>query len=65
MTEIPAEYSTESHPEVQLTVEQLRSQCHQLIETISRRPGAVKLLLGLLPLLKLYANYKQRRSRVR
>lgn len=64
MTETPGEYSTQSNSQVQLTVEQLRSQCHQLIDTISRKPGAAKLLLGLLPLLKLYANYKQRRSRV-
>lgn len=64
MTEIPGEYSTQSNSEVQLTLEQMRSQCHQLIDTISRRPGAAKLLLGLLPMLKLYANYKQRRSQV-
>ncbi len=63
MTETPGSYSTNSSPEGQPTLGQLRSQCHQLINTISRRPGAAKLLLGLLPLLKLYASYKQRRSR--
>lgn len=62
MSETPT--GTQSDPEVQLTVKQLRSQCHQLIEAISHRPGAAKLLLGLLPLLKLYANYKAGRSRV-
>jgi hypothetical protein len=60
MTE-PADYSTEVNPEVQLTVEQLRSQCYELIDTISRRPGAKRYLLNLLPLLRLYSKYKQRR----
>lgn len=46
------------------TVEQLRLECHRLIEQISKHPGAAKLLLNLLPLLQLYSKYKQRRSRI-
>lgn len=57
--------SVNSSPARPPTVGQLRSECHQLIEQISKRPGAAKILLGLLPMLKLYASYKQRRSRTR
>lgn len=46
----------------QATVGQLRSQCHQLIDAISKRPGAAKLLTGLLPTLKMYSKYKTKRS---
>lgn len=44
-----------------LSLPQLKSEAH-LIEKISKRPGAAKLLIGLMPLLKLYAQYKTGRS---
>lgn len=47
------------------TTLELKLEAHRLIDVISRKSGATKLLFGLLPLLKMYANYKSngRRSR--
>jgi hypothetical protein len=39
----------------------LKAECHQLIEQISHRPGATKLLLGAKAALSLYARYKLNR----
>lgn len=58
MSEISTSYSPTSNSVQQSTLGQLRSQCHELIDVISKRPGAVKLLLGVLPTLELYAQYK-------
>lgn len=38
----------------------LLCECHQLLERIARRPGAIKLLMGAKSALKTYAQYKQR-----
>ncbi|MBD2076415.1 hypothetical protein H6F86_21520 [Phormidium sp. FACHB-592] len=40
------------------TMHQLKAEAHRLIEAIARRPGSIKLLLGVLPVLQMYANYK-------
>ena len=45
------------------TVSQLKRKAHLLIDAIGRRLGAVKLLLGVLPLLEVSANYKVNRRR--
>jgi len=60
MTEQPGSYTVQPEP---LSVPALRSECHRLIELIARRPGAVKLLNGLLPQLKLYSQYKANRRK--
>lgn len=33
-------------------LEALKRECHQLVEAIARRPGAIKLLQGVLPVLR-------------
>lgn len=42
--------------------QELVRRCHDLISTISRRPGAVKLLKGILPTLEQFAAYKVNRA---
>ncbi|MBD2072412.1 hypothetical protein H6F86_00490 [Phormidium sp. FACHB-592] len=46
-----------SHP----TLAQLRTECHRLLEVVSRRPGAMKLLLGVHRQLTLFGGYKANR----
>ncbi len=48
-----------AHP----TVLELKLEAHQLIDVIARKSSGAKLLLGLLPLLKMYAEYKINRVR--
>lgn len=48
-----------------LTLNALRLECHRLIDAVSRRPGAAKLLLAVHKQLTLFAAYKERRSRLR
>lgn len=55
MTETPDSYNT-SDPD------SLRKECHQLIEQIAYRPGAVKLLIGLRDMAQTFANYKANRT---
>lgn len=59
MSEQPASYTVQTQAAPELPA--LRSECHRLIELIARRPGAAKLLAGILPLLKLYSQYKAKR----
>ncbi|MBW4552961.1 MAG: hypothetical protein KME35_17905 [Aphanocapsa sp. GSE-SYN-MK-11-07L] len=40
----------------------LRSECHKLIEVIARRPGCLKLLMGAVYALEVFADYKRDRS---
>lgn len=40
-------------------------ECHQLLEHIARRPGAIKLLTGAKSALKTYAQYKANRRQER
>ncbi|MBD2079325.1 hypothetical protein [Leptolyngbya sp. FACHB-17] len=42
---------------------ELRLYAHRLIDRISRNPGAIKLLLEVIPTLELYANYKSNRRK--
>lgn len=44
------------------TTESLRLEAHRLIDVVARRPGAVKLLEGVLVQLRLFAAYKANRS---
>jgi hypothetical protein len=39
----------------------LLAECHQLVNQIARRPGAIKLLSGAKSALELYAQYKGNR----
>lgn len=39
----------------------LKQECHRLIEAVARRPGAMKLLLGTLLQLQMFADYKSNR----
>lgn len=43
------------------SLNQLKLECHQLIEQVARRPGAAKLLLGIKGTLEMYASYKANR----
>jgi len=64
MTEQPGSYTGQPERTApRMSVPALRSECHRLIELIARRPGAAKLLSGLLPLLKMYSLYKTRQRR--
>lgn len=47
----------------ELEREQLVKQAHCLVAAIASRPGAIKLLRGVIPTLELYANYKRNRVR--
>jgi hypothetical protein len=48
----------------ELERQELIKKCHCLVAAIARRPGSTKLLLGIVPTLELFANYKSnRRSR--
>lgn len=49
----------------ELEREQLIKQAHCLIAAIASRPGAIKLLRGILPMLETYASYKANRARRR
>ncbi len=41
----------------------LITDCHRLVEQISRRPGSIKLLTGAKQALQTYAQYKSGRGR--
>jgi hypothetical protein len=43
----------------------LLRECHQLLEQISRRPGAIKLLTGAKSAFEMYAQYKANREQER
>lgn len=47
----------------ELERQQLVKQCHSLIAAIASRPGATKLLKGIVPVLEQYAQYKSNRVR--
>ena len=55
----------ESISNANMEQQRLLVECHKLIDDINRKPAATKLLLGLLPLLKMYARYKSNRKRSR
>ena len=44
----------------ELERQQLTKRAHCLVAQIATRPGAVKLLKGIIPLLQIYANYKRK-----
>lgn len=44
-----------------LTLNALRLECHRLVDAVSRRPGAAKLLLAVHKQLTLFAAYKANR----
>jgi hypothetical protein len=49
-----------------LTLAQLRAECHRLVDVVSHRPGAMKLMIGVHRQLQMFAGYKaNRRSRFR
>jgi hypothetical protein len=58
MTERPGNYTAKPPP----TVAQLKSEIYALVELVSRRPGSVKLLLGLRQQALIFSQYKQNRS---
>jgi hypothetical protein len=60
MTEQPGNYTTQS--EQPLTIDSLKRKCHGLIEQVARRPGAIKLLLGIRLQAQMFADYKANRS---
>lgn len=45
------------------TLAQLRAECHRLVDAVARRPGAMKLLLGVHRQLLMFAAYKGNRRR--
>ena len=49
----------------ELECQQLIKQCHCLVGAIASRPGAIKLLRGVIPMLQIYAGYKANRVRRR
>lgn len=49
----------------ELEHQRLVARCHALVAAIGNRPGANKLLKGILPTLELFAGYKQNRSKRR
>lgn len=55
---------TQSEPRNDPEHQRLVAQCHSLVDVIANRPGAVKLLKGVLPTLEQYAAYKMNRSRL-
>ncbi|MCY7284794.1 MAG: hypothetical protein LH679_15485 [Cyanobacteria bacterium CAN_BIN43] len=42
--------------------QQLIRHCHSLVAAIASRPGSIKLLRGIVPMLEMFAGYKARRS---
>lgn len=49
----------------ELERQQLVKQAHCLVAAIASRPGAIKLLRGVIPTLEIYASYKANRVRRR
>ena len=49
----------------ELERQQLIKQAHSLVAAIASRPGATKLLKGIMPTLEMYAGYKSNRVRQR
>lgn len=49
----------------ELERQQLVKQAHCLVAAIASRPGSIKLLQGVIPMLKIYAGYKANRVRRR
>jgi hypothetical protein len=49
----------------ELERQDLIKQAHCLIAVIASRPGSIKLLRGILPVLQQYAQYKSRQRRKR
>lgn len=45
-----------------VSVAELKQECHSLIEAVARRPGAIKLLLGVRGQLLLFSQYKANRD---
>lgn len=45
-------------PQSELERQQLIKQAHSLIAVIASRPGSIKLLRGVIPMLETYAAYK-------
>jgi hypothetical protein len=43
------------------TLAQLRTECHRLVEVVSHRPGAMKLMIGVHRQLTMFAAYKANR----
>lgn len=43
------------------TLSQLKDECHRMLDRVARRPGAMKLLLGVQRQLQLFAGYKANR----
>jgi hypothetical protein len=54
---------SQSHAAAELERQELIKQCHCLIAAIASRPGSTKLLRGVLPMLEVFAAYKQKRAR--
>jgi hypothetical protein len=54
---------SESQPThaAELERQQLVKQAHCLVAAIASRPGAIKLLRGVIPMLEIYAGYKANR----
>lgn len=49
----------------ELERQQLIKHAHCLIAVIASRPGAIKLLRGVIPMLEIYAGYKSNQARRR
>jgi hypothetical protein len=60
MSERPGDYTTQ--PEQPPTIASLKRECHRLIEVVSRRAGAIKLLLGIRQQAQMFADYKANRN---
>ena len=45
-------------PDRELTIAELKTEAHRLIDQLAYRPGAAKLLLGTLLQLRMFTNYK-------
>lgn len=54
---------TQEDHTAELDRQQLIKQAHALVAAIASRPGATKLLKGIMPTLQLYAGYKSNRAR--
>ena len=63
MNEQPNVYQANNQENASLSISELRTECCQLIHVISRKSSAKKLLSGLLPLLRMYAQYKTSQGR--
>ncbi len=48
-----------AHP----TLQDLKRECHRLLEVISHRPGAAKLMIGVHKQLQLFSQYKANRQK--